>query len=175
MDPASFDHLYTAHAADLLRFLAYKTGDRTLAEDLVAETFVRAYKGRRGFDRRRASERTWLYTIGLNCLRDHARHEDVQRRALDAAQWPAAEAAGDWADAISDRDALLRAMGTLSDEEREVVALRYGADLALEEIAKVLGTRRSTVEGRLYRGLRRMREHLEPAAPEDPAPQHRNG
>ncbi|HEX8101212.1 MAG TPA: RNA polymerase sigma factor [Solirubrobacteraceae bacterium] len=174
MDAESFDRLYVAHAADLLRFLTYKTADGVLAEDLVAETFVRAYKGRRGFDRRRASEKTWLYTIALNCLRDHARHEGVQRRALEGADWAAGGAAGDWAETITERDALLRAMATLSDEEREVVALRYGADLALEEIARVLGTRRSTVEGRLYRGLRRMRAQLEPAGPEEaPAPPER--
>jgi RNA polymerase sigma factor (sigma-70 family) len=48
----------------------------------------------------------------------------------------------------------------LSEEEREVVALRYGADLSLADIAKVLGVKRSTVEGRLYKGLKRLRAEL---------------
>jgi RNA polymerase sigma-70 factor (ECF subfamily) len=49
-------------------------------------------------------------------------------------------------------------MQTLSEEERAVVALRFGADLTLVEIAEVLEERQSTVEGRLYRALRRLRD-----------------
>ena len=66
-----FERLYDQHAADLFGFLAYRTGNRALAEDLVAEAFERALRARRRFDRRRGSEKTWLYTIALNCLRDH--------------------------------------------------------------------------------------------------------
>ena len=51
-------------------------------------------------------------------------------------------------------------MSGLSDEERETLALRYGADLTAPEIAKLLGEKLTTVEGRLYRGLRKLRGEL---------------
>jgi RNA polymerase sigma-70 factor (ECF subfamily) len=62
---------------------------------------------------------------------------------------------------VEARDALSRALVTLSEEEREAVALRYGADLTLPEIAKLAGEKLTTVEGRVYRALRKLREELE--------------
>ena len=60
-------------------------------------------------------------------------------------------------DAILARDALAPALATLSEEEREAVALRFGADLTVPEMADALGEKLVTVEGRLYRALRKLR------------------
>ena len=62
---------------------------------------------------------------------------------------------------IATRDELMHALATLSDEEREVVALRYGADMTLPEIAKLKKEKLTTIEGRVYRALRKLRERLE--------------
>src|SRR5919202_3979762 len=78
-----FERLYAAEAAGLFSFLAYRTGDRALAEDLLADAFERALRSRARYDRRRASEKTWLYSIALNLLRDHARRAAAERRALE--------------------------------------------------------------------------------------------
>jgi RNA polymerase sigma-70 factor (ECF subfamily) len=51
-------------------------------------------------------------------------------------------------------------METLSGEEREAIALRYGADLTVPEIAKLTGEKLTTVEGRVYRALRKLRDEL---------------
>src|ERR671927_155856 len=85
MRDADFERLYNAEAAGLFSFLAYRTGDRGLAEDLLADTFERALRGRARFDRRRGSEKTWLYAIALNVLRDHARRTAAEGRALERA------------------------------------------------------------------------------------------
>src|SRR5438552_11700241 len=79
-----FERLYAEHAQALFGFLSYRTGDRVLAEDLLADTFERALRARRRFDRRKASEKTWLYAIALNCLRDHARRRASEGRALES-------------------------------------------------------------------------------------------
>ena len=159
MRDAEFERLYAAHAEGLFAFLAYRTGDRALAEDVLADAFERVLRARRGFDRRRGSERTWLYTIALNLLRDHLRRTGAEERAIERAGRPGEET-HDPHDAVHSRDALQRALATLSQEEREVVALRFGGDLSLKEIARVLGEPETTVEGRLYRGLRRLREEF---------------
>ena len=58
-----FERLFEDHAEPLLGFLVYRTGNRPLAEDLVAETFERVIRARRRFDPRRGSEKTWLWTL----------------------------------------------------------------------------------------------------------------
>jgi RNA polymerase sigma-70 factor (ECF subfamily) len=151
----AFDRLYTEHAAGLLGFLAYQTGDRTLAEDIVADTFERVLTSRSGW-RGQSGEKTWLYAIAMNRLRDLARRRGAESRALERAASVSTPA--DDLGAVADRDLLQRGLQTLPEEEREVVALRFGADLSLREIAELLKERQSTVEGRLYRGLRRLRD-----------------
>jgi RNA polymerase sigma factor (sigma-70 family) len=161
MRTEDFEQLYEEHAAGLYGFLAYRTGDASLAEDLVADTFERVLTARRPFDRRKASQKTWLYSIALNRLRDVARREEVEVRALAASSNGHSGNGHDAIEQVATRQVIMAALATLDDTEREVIALRYGADLRLEEIARVIGKRRSTVEGRLYRGLRRLRSELE--------------
>jgi RNA polymerase sigma-70 factor (ECF subfamily) len=154
-----FERLYAAEAAGLFSFLAYRTGDRALAEDLLADAFERALRSRTRFDRRRGSQKTWLYAIALNVLRDHARRAAAESRALER-RGPDPVAGGAGVGGIEDRDQVQRALATLSAEEREAVALRFGADLTVPEMAKVLGEPLTTVEGRVYRALRKLRSAL---------------
>ncbi len=153
-----FERLYAAEAQGLFAFLTYRTGDRALAEDLLADAFERALRGR--YERRRGSHKTWLYAIALNLLRDHARRQGAEHRALTRTG-ARAEAAADWrVEGLGDREALQAALETLSAEEREAVALRFGADLTVPEMADLLGEPLTTVEGRVYRALRKLRERL---------------
>src|SRR3954447_20665512 len=103
-----FERLYAAEAQGLFAFLAYRTGDRTQAEDLLADAFERALRARRGFDRKRGSEKTWLYAIALNVLRDHARRVAAEGRAYERAA--GADSAPDRLAAVEARDELGRAL-----------------------------------------------------------------
>jgi RNA polymerase sigma factor (sigma-70 family) len=154
-----FERLYAAEAQGLFAFLAYRTGDRALAEDLLADAFERALRSRGRFNPRRGSQKTWLYAIALNLLRDHARRAAAEGRALGRVDQPSAP---DELEGVERREALNRALGGLSAEEREAIALRFGADLSVPEMARVLGEPLTTVEGRVYRALRKLRERLEP-------------
>ena len=154
-----FERLYADEAPGLFSFLAYRTGDRALAEDLLADAFERALRSRARFDRRRGSEKTWLYSIALNLLRDHVRRAAAEGRALERADAGAAAPRDPFA-GVEARDELGRALDVLSAEEREAIALRFGADLTVPEMAEVLGEPLTTVEGRVYRALRKLREHL---------------
>jgi RNA polymerase sigma-70 factor (ECF subfamily) len=155
--------LYDEHAQSLYAFLCYRTGDPVLAEDLLSDTFERAVRAARGYDRRKAAERTWLYAIALNCARDSFRRTKAESRALVrvGADEGAAQFVLDTTE-LERRDALHQALATLNPYEREVLALRFGADLTLQEIAGVLGEPRSKIEARLYRGLKKLRDCLGP-------------
>jgi RNA polymerase sigma-70 factor, ECF subfamily len=159
MREEEFERLYEEHAQGLLAFLAYRTGDRVLAEDLLADTFERVLRARRRFDPRKGSRKTWVYSIALNLLRDQIRRREAEARAVERVQEPAPSGAGTL-ERVGERDELGRALAELSEEEREAISLRYGADLTVPEIAKLTGEKLTTVEGRVYRGLRKLRDLL---------------
>ena len=156
MKDDEFERLYSDEAQGLFAFLAYRTGDRALAEDLLADAFERALRGK--FNPRKGAAKTWLYAIALNVLRDHARRVAAEGRAY--AKVEVAGEGGDPFAGVEVRDELMRALSGLAAEEREAIALRYGSDLTVPEMATVLGVPLTTVEGRVYRALRKLRERL---------------
>jgi RNA polymerase sigma-70 factor, ECF subfamily len=156
-----FERMYTQHRGRLFAYFVYRTGDRALAEDLVGDVFERAFRARASFDARRGTELSWLYTIAINRLRDHHRRAQFERAALEeiaAERSPLAETP---LDCIPDRDRVMRALQTLNPREREAIALRYGADLTAKQISRATGLTVTTVEGRLFRALRRLASLLE--------------
>jgi RNA polymerase sigma-70 factor (ECF subfamily) len=163
MSPEDFERLWEEHSQPLFGFVAYRTGDRGMAEEIVSETFARALAARSRFDRRKAREKTWLYTIALNLVRDNARRAGSRDRALERVAAGAGRGEGEGTrqlDAAEQRMTLAAALETLAEVEREALALRYGADLSAPEIARTLGEPLTTVEGRIYRALRKLRDEM---------------
>ena len=142
MKDDEFERLYSEQAQSLFAFLAYRTGDRVLAEDLLADAFERALRAR--FNPRKGSAKTWLYAIALNVLRDHVRRVAAEGRAY--AKVDSGEAGADPFAGVEVRDELLRALAGLAAEEREAIslALRRRPDRARDGH----GARRSAHDGR---------------------------
>lgn len=171
MDDETFERLYSEHAGPLLSFLALRTGNRTQGEDLLADTFERVLLARSRFDPRRGSGKAWLYTIALNLARDQGRRERTERDAI-AAVLEEHRVNGDSNGAVSISDVeaveqrltLEQAMRGLTPEEREALALRFGADLTVPQIARLIGEPLTTAEGRVYRGLHKLRVELQQVA-----------
>jgi RNA polymerase sigma factor (sigma-70 family) len=161
MRDEDFEQLYDEHAQALYGFLAYRTGDPALAEDLLADTFEKALRSRRRFNPARGTAKNWLYSIALNALRDHLRRRAAAERASERLAMPGEAEPESAEETFAARDELMRALGALSEEEREVVALRYGADMTMPDIAKLKSEKLTTIEGRVYRALRKLRERLE--------------
>jgi RNA polymerase sigma-70 factor (ECF subfamily) len=156
-----FERLYADHAQALFGFLAYRTGDRAQAEDLMAEAFERALRSRQRYDPAKASAKTWLYAIAINCLRDQRRRADAESRALErGGHGPEGQALDAGLGRVEDRAMLGPALAALSEEEREALALRYGGGLTAPEMAELLGEKLTTVEGRVYRALGKLRTVL---------------
>lgn len=160
----AFAALYEAHHARLYAYLRYRTGDPTLAEDLAAEVFVRAW-ARRDVLRRPDAAIAWLFAVARNLAIDRLRRDRHIRTAvsLDAlpdgrhpqGETPEEEVLRD------ERRALARyGLTTLGEREREIVELRFVAELRNRDIARVLGLREGTVASILHRSLRRLREQL---------------
>lgn len=167
-----FERMYVEHRERLFGFLVYRTGDRALAEDLLGDVFERAFRARARFDPRRGSETTWLYTIAVNRLRDHQRRAHVERTVLERVVTTESTSIAPPDDAIIERDRVMQALSLLSQRDREIISLRFGADLTAPQIARVTEQPLTTVEGRLFRALRRLgkvvREADVPLKPDEP-------
>lgn len=155
----SFEEAAEAHLADVVRYLAMLTGDGSLAEDLAADTFEKAFRAWRRFDPARASERTWLCSIARNVALDHFRAEARRRRREERY---AADADALVQPAIGsfspDVEAALR---TLTAGEREVLALRIVLELDAEATARILGIGRTACSMRLARALAKLEERMD--------------
>jgi RNA polymerase sigma-70 factor, ECF subfamily len=158
-NPEAFRALFDAHFADLHRYLAHRLGDPGAAEDLAAETFLRAYRARGRFRvRRDGSARAWLFTIATNLLRDDARGRGARDAALARAA-SAREAVAAPEFELPDPE-LAAALAALRPEEREALVLYAWADLSYEEIARATGVAVGTVRSRLARARARLTDQL---------------
>jgi RNA polymerase sigma-70 factor (ECF subfamily) len=153
-----FHALFDAQFAPVHRYLAHRLGDRAAAEDLAAETFLRAYAARASF--RPGSERAWLFTIATNLLRDHAR--GAGRRDVALAEWAAREERAAEREFELPDPRLALALGGLRAEEREALLLYAWAELSYGEIATVTGVAVGTVRSRLARARARLTADLAP-------------
>lgn len=161
MNGADFERLYAEHAAALLNFLELRVGNRATAEDILADAFERVLVARRRFDPRKGSARGWLYSIAVNCARDHTRRRAVEARALEQVAVGESRAPSGSLPDVEERDLVMGALDQLTDDEREAVALRYGADLTLRDIATATRAKPATVEARVYRALAKLRELMD--------------
>ena len=142
----------------LYAYVAYRIGPGPDAEDVVSETIERALRYRDSYDPRKGPPIGWLIGIAGNCLSDHAR---AGAGRVDADPETLLEAEDDFAGRLAAGADVRAAVSTLDDRERELIALRYGADLKAKDIGRVLDMRTNAVEVALHRALARLRAQLE--------------
>jgi RNA polymerase sigma factor (sigma-70 family) len=144
-------------------YVAYRVGDGVDAEDITSATFERALRYRASFDDRRGEPIAWLIGIARREIDVHFAGAD--RLSFEATE---VEAPGDLAIDTATRLDLHGAVRSLDARDRELIALRYGADLTARQVAEVLELKTNAVEVALHRALRRLRERMsaEPTASE---------
>ena len=144
-------------------YVAYRIGDGAAAEDVTSETIERALRYRDSYAPRRGSPAAWLVGIASRVIADtmrlHAREVSVERRLLEQG------ASGDLAEEVGARDELRAAVRRLDERSRDLLSLRYGADLKAKEIAVLMEMQTNAVEVALHRALARLRAELEGEAP----------
>ena len=161
MSATSFGRAAEEHLDEVYGYLAWFTGDRFLAEDLVGETFERALRLWHRFDPKRGSERTWLCQIARTVALDHFRSERRRTRREELAALP---------ERFDDRIAeglspeLEAALRSLTAGEREVIALRVVLELDAATTGRVLGISATNCTTKLSRALKKLEEALDVAA-----------
>jgi RNA polymerase sigma-70 factor (ECF subfamily) len=157
-----FARLYDRHALAIHRYVARRLGT-DLADDLMAETFLRAFRQRHRYDPVHRDARPWLYGIATNLVSRHRRSElrfwrAIARTGVD----PVVESP---ADRVVDRvtashTGLAAALAGLNGGQRDVLLLTAAGGLSPAEIATALGVAPGTVHSRLSRARKKMRDAL---------------
>ncbi len=156
---------YDEHASVMLGFAVNVLRDRTLAEDCVQETFLRAWRARSRFEPNRGSLRTWLFAIERNVIVDVQRSltrmpvsvsdriEDIDRGAGAVSR--------DTTPDVDERLRIIAALALLSPEHRQVVVAVHLAGTTYAELSESTGVAVRTLRTRAFYALRALRDHLD--------------
>src|SRR5258708_2449026 len=168
-DSEAFRELVERHSRSVFRLAFRMTGNEHDAEDVVQESFLRAYKQLGHFESR-ANFGTWLYRITANCAVDlmrarQARHDMSRAESLDAdVHQPTADAPNPerMAQSAEIERTVQGALGDLSPLERAAFTLRHYEGRSIDEIATTLNLGTSAAKHSVFRAVKKLRLVLEP-------------
>jgi len=162
-EPVAFVELYRRHAEELLRYFARRTLDPEAAAELTAETFAEAYSSRRNYRDTGVNGVAWLYGIARHQLGRFFRNGTIdaaarRRIGLTREELPPEdyERIEELVDLAPIREALVDAIGTLAEEQRDALRLRVIDGLGYADVAERLGCAEAAARQRVSRGLRRI-------------------
>ena len=155
-----------ANAEPLIRrvyaYVAYRIGDGPDAEDVTSETFERAVRYRRSYDRTKGEPIEWLIGIARRVIAGRGGLREIPMDDLPETPDP-----NPIENRVISGIVLRNAVARLEDRDRELIALRYGADLSIREMSELLGIRTNTLEVALHRARGRLATKLDAASNED--------
>jgi RNA polymerase sigma factor (sigma-70 family) len=140
-------------------YVAYRLGDGADAEDVTSEVFERALRYRSNYDPAKGEPLSWLLGIARRCV-DSA----YARTALEVGEVPDRPSEDDVETEAVRRLTLAQSLARLDERDRDLIALRYGADLTAAQIAAVFEMKTNAVEVALHRALARLRSILDEGA-----------
>jgi len=163
LSPDEFARFYDSYFPRLYRYLSYRTATREEAEDIVEAVFERIIGKFHTFDSKRGSLDAWVFTIARHILSN--RHRYLSRHPeLPLEDGFAAELGSGLSEFVVEQEdiqRLRRYLGRLSEREKELLALRYGAELPHRRIGELLDMREGNVTVRLGRIVRKLRGFFE--------------
>jgi RNA polymerase sigma-70 factor (ECF subfamily) len=159
MDNSELERLFSLYHGPLVRYLTRRLGDRDWADEVAQETFLRALR-----QERLTSERSWLFAVATNLVRDEARKDERRRRHLEllAAEERDRVVEPEPLDADRSREQALarKAVDSLVERDRLALLMREEG-LNYEEIAEALGMSAGSIGTTLARARRRLAESYE--------------
>lgn len=165
-DDDAFRVLVERHSRPIYRAAYRITGNGADADDVVQETFLRAYRAIDRFDSR-AAFTTWIHRIAINCSLDLIDSRKRREGRTDAGEDLTAIASHDASPdrvvhSLQMQQAVAAAMDRLTGNERTAFVLRHFEGMPLEEIGKVLGTQLNATKNTVFRAVKKLRQQLQP-------------
>lgn len=148
LDPQALSETHSRYYPAIFRYITFKVGDRETAEDLTSEVFIRLLETVRDRHVPRKTLRGWLYSVASHVVNDHYRKqyrdikEVVLSETLEGDTLRPAEAALN----KQTLESLHWAFSQLTDEQRDVISLRFGYDMPIKEVAQMLGKSEGSVK-----------------------------
>ena len=156
-----FSQLYEQYCERVYRYVVLRVGNSFDAEELVAETFLRAWKGLPSYQPRGAPVAAWLFRIAHNLVVDHLRRASRRPTAPLADDEPTPGGNSEYEATIRlTFDELKRAITRLTEPQRQVIGLRFGAGLSLVEVARAMGRSQSAVKSLQHGALVALRRAI---------------
>ena len=153
-----WDEVYAEHLPRVLNYFRYRLGPTADVEDLTARTFEKAWRARHRYRRDLAGFSTWLLTIARNVATDHLRARQRHDPLDAAAAVPSPDHTPEQqALRQSDAERLAALLATLEPRQRELIAMKYGADMTNRAIAHATGLSESNVGTILHRAVETLR------------------
>lgn len=158
-DAGAISEIYKLYAGQILRFLYVRLNEQETAKDLTQEVFIRVIKGIRGLEYRgEKSFVGWLYTIANNVLIGHVRRGHLVQTPLEDDADLVDPRGQEGVFAVFDRVALSQAIETLTADQRQVLTLRFFADMTNAEIAKQLRRSEGAIKALQHRALQSLQQ-----------------
>lgn len=161
LDPLDWQDIYHVFLPRVFHYFCYKVGDPIVAEDLTAVTLEKAWMKRQNFRFERGQIQGWLFGIARNVAIDHFRKNSKE---LDLETFSEFDLAPSFEDDIQrrlDYQFILKSLARFPDRERELIAMKYGAELSHREIARLTGLSESNVGTILHRVVEKLRTEWE--------------
>jgi RNA polymerase sigma-70 factor (ECF subfamily) len=147
LDQDALAEIHDTYYPSIYRYVAYRVGDPHTAEDLTSEVFVRLLKALRDRHAPQNSLQGWLYGVASNVVNDYRRrHYRAAATPLDDSLASQNGLPAEIVEASLTREALLAAMNELTEEQRTVIALRFGSDLPIHDVAETMGKTEGAVK-----------------------------
>lgn len=161
LEGRAWEELFAAHYQPLCRFLRFRLGEQTAAEDIASQVFVEAIAGIERYEYRGRPLSAWLYRIARNLISDYVRAKS--RDAGIHIEPSSEESPLRIVERDFEQQQLVVAMERLTDEQREVVFLRFFSELPTAETARTMGRTEGAVKAMQHRALATMRRVLSPS------------
>jgi RNA polymerase sigma-70 factor, ECF subfamily len=157
-DLACFDELYHRYADRIFRYALARTGSRSVADDVVGDVMVAAIERIDRFDRRRGGFSAWIFTIAHRKVVDHYRSRQRWRTWLSRQPDPAPLDDNALGSTLlgEQRQSVQAALAALPDQQRDIVVLRFIAELSIRDTSAVLNISEGAVKMRLNRALKNL-------------------
>ncbi len=160
-DSNAVGNLYERYRVNIYRYLYYRVGNTQVAEDLTSEVFIRMIRAIREYRAQNTSMEAWLYQIARNLAIDHHRKMSVRNHViLEEDLIAESEDVDKTVEQNLTSDILVRALAKLSEEQRDVIVLRFVNCLPVAQVAQALHKSEDAIKGLQRRGLMALREIL---------------
>lgn len=162
-DASALSALYHRHAPALYRYFVLRLHERTVAEDLTGEVFLKMVEGLGNYEQRGAPLAAWLFRIAHDRMVDYVRHSArrpttaLLETIIDPESGPELQALDQ-----AERQQLLAAVTTLGDEQKLVIQLRFIEGYSLEDVARIMRKTVGAVKALQHRALTSLGRKIEP-------------